>query len=196
MKKLLVLFALLAAIPVVSFAQTQPPPGAPPMERRERGMMRPDMSQMMALHKQFRAKVLAAITPAHRNLLASLVGQLAISSNPDPRGAIAKLDAALSSGEKQAILSAAQSFRSQMRAAREAAMAKLRAANPNMPSPRPMPSGMQRERRTPDAGALLFMIVAGGPGPGMMGPHMFGRPMGGFERPGGYMRRPRPTATP
>ena len=182
MKKLLALFAILAAVPVISLAQVQPPPGAPPMGgppmgQRDRGMMRQNMEQMITLHKQFRAKVLAAITPAHRNLLASLVGQLAISSNPNPGDAIAKLDAALSSGEKQAVLNAFQSFRSQERAMREAAMAKFRAANPNMPSPRPMPSGMERERHTPNAGALLFMLAAGGPGPGMRGPHMFRRHM-------------------
>lgn len=195
MKKLLALFAMLALVPIVSLAQAQPPPGAPPMGR-DRGMMRQNMQQIETLHKQFRAKVLAAITPAHRNLLASLVGQLAISSNPDPRGAIAKLNAALSSGEKQAVLDAASSFRTQMRAQREAAMAKFRAANPNMPSPRPMPSGMRRERHTPDAGTLLFMIADGGPGAGMMGPHMFGRRMPFEGPPGGFMRRPRPSPTP
>lgn len=135
------------------------------------------------MHKQFRAKILGTLTPAHRNLLASVAGQLAVSANPDPKAAIAKLDAALSSGEKQAILNAAQSFMSQQRAMREQAIAKMRAANPSMPSPRPRPSGMQRMRRTPDAGALLLMIATGGPG--MMGPHGFG-----------HMRRPRPSPTP
>jgi hypothetical protein len=185
MKKLLVLFSLLAFVPAFAFAQAQPPPGgsAAPWPRPDFGQMRQNMQQQEAMHKQFRAKILGTLTPAHRNLLASVAGQLAVSANPDPKAAIAKLDAALSSGEKQAILNAAQSFMSQQRAMREQAIAKMRAANPSMPSPRPRPSGMQRMRRTPDAGALLLMIATGGPG--MMGPHGFG-----------HMRRPRPSPTP
>lgn len=195
MKKLLVLFTLLASVPVLVFAQAQPPPGSggTPWQRPGSGEMRQNMQQMEALHKQFRAKILGALTPAHRNLLASVAGQLAVSTNPDPKAAIQKLDAALTGGEKQAILNAAQSFMSQQRAMREQALAKMRAANPNMPSPRPRPSGMQRTRRAPDAGALLLMVATGGPG--MMGPRGFGHTRE-FGPPGGYMRRPRPSPTP
>lgn len=191
MRKLLVLFALLASVPVLVFAQAQPPgpgPSGMPWPRPDSGAMRQTMQQQKALHNQFRAKVLAAITPAHRNLLASLVGQLAIAASPDPQAAIKKLDAALSSGEKQAILNAVQSFHAQM-------IAKFRAANPNMPSPRPRPSGQERMHRTPDAGALLFMIATiEGHGPGMMSRHRFGP--GEFGPPGGFMRRPQPSPTP
>lgn len=193
MKKLFVLFAMLAFVPVLAFAQAQPPPGpGTPWQRPGSGEMRQNMQRMEAMHKQFRAQILGALTPAHRNLLASIAGQLAVSTNPDPKAAIQRLDAALTAGEKQAILNAAQSFRSQQRAMREQAIAKMRAANPNMPSPRPRPSGMERMRRTPDAGALLLMVATGGPG--MMGPRGFGRPRE-FE-PGSRMRRPRPSPTP
>lgn len=188
MRKLLVLFALLAAVPALVFAQAQPPapgPSGAPWTRLDFGAMRASMQQQEALHKQMRAKILGVLTPAHRNLLASLVGQLAISANPDPRAVIQKLDAALSSGEKQAILNAAQSFMTQERAFHQQMMAKFRAANPNMPSPRPMPSGGERMHRTPDAGALLFMVATGERhGHRMMGPR------------GGFMRRPRPSPTP
>jgi hypothetical protein len=193
MKKLLVLFTLLAAVPALVFAQAQPPPGPGGAPWPGSGQMRQNMQQMETLHKQFRAKILGTLTPAHRNLLASIAGQLAVSANPDPKAAVQKLDAALSSGEKQAILSAAQSFMSQQRAMREQTFAKMRAANPNMPSPRPRPSGMQRTRRAPDAGALLLMVATGGPG--MMGPRGFGRGPG-FGEPGSRMRRPRPSPTP
>ena len=198
MRKLLVLFALLASVPVLVLAQAQPPgpgPSGMPWPRPDSGAMRQTMQQQQALHKQFRAKVLATITPAHRNLLASLVGQLAIAASPDPQAAIKKLDAALSSGEKQAILNVAQSFMTQQRAMHEQLIAKFRAANPNMPSPRPRPSGQERMHRTPDAGALLFMVATmAGHGPGMMAHHRFGPE--GFGPPGGFMRRPRPSATP
>jgi len=194
MKKLLVLFTLLAAVPALVFAQAQPPgPGGAMWPRPDAGQMRQNMQQMEALHKQFRANVLGALTPAHRTLLASIAGQLAVSTNPDPKAAAAKLDAALSSGEKQAILNAAQSFMSQQRSMREQAIAKMRAANPNMPSPRPRESGMERPKHTPDAGRLLLMIATGHGGPGM-GMH---ERMGEFGPPGGFMRRrPRPSPTP
>ncbi len=194
MKKLLTLFALLALVPVLAFAQARPPgPGGAPWPRPDSTQMRQNMQQIDAMHKQFRAKILGALTPAHRNLLASIAGQLAVSTNPDPKAAIQKLDAALTSGEKQAILNSAQSFMSQQRAMREQAFAKMRAANPNMPSPRPRPSGMMRTRRAPDAGALLLMVATGGPG--MMGPRGFGGSHE-FGPSGGYMRRPRPSPTP
>ncbi len=185
MRKFLVLFALLASVPLLAFAQAQPPstgPSGAPWPRRDLGAMRQTMQQQEALHKQFRAKILGALTPAHRALLASLIGQLAVAANPDRQAAIKKLDAALSNGEKQSVLNAAQGFMSQQRALRRQMMAKLRAANPNMPSPRPMPSGRERMHHTPDPGALLFMIATiEGHGRGMMR---------------GFMRHPRPSPTP
>jgi len=155
MSKLLILFAMLAAIPALVLAQGAPPmppgPSGAPWPRPDFQMMRQNMQQMEAMHKQFRAKVLGLLTPAHRNQLASVIGQLAIAASPDPRGAINKIDAFLSSGEKQAILNAAQTFMTQQRAQREAMMAKFRAANPNLPSPHPMRSGAMKERHAGDA---------------------------------------------
>jgi len=204
MSKLLILFAMLAAIPALVLAQAASPmppgPSGAPWPRPDFQMMRQNMEQQRAMHKQLRAKVLAVLTPAHRNQLAAVIGQLAIAASPDPRGAIKKIDAFLSSGEKQAILNAVQASMAQQRAQMQAMMAKVRAANPNFPSPRPMRSGEPKERHTADAGALLFMLATGG-GPGM-GAHRFmlerGRmgPPGGFGPPGGYMRRPRPSPMP
>jgi hypothetical protein len=195
MSKLLILFAMLAAIPAFVLAQATPPmppgPSGAPWPHPDFQMIRQTMQQQEAMHKQFRAKVLGALTPAHRNQLASVIGQLAISASPDPQGAIKKIDAFLSSGEKQAILNAGQSFRAQQR------------AKFNFPSPRPMRSGESKERHTPDAGALLFMLATGG-GPGM-GAHIFMLerehmgPPGEFGPPGGFggrMRHPRPSPMP
>jgi hypothetical protein len=206
MSKLLILFAMLAAIPAFVLAQGVPPvppppgPSGAPWPRPDFQMMRQNMQQQEAMHKQFRAKILGLLTPAHRNQLASVIGQLAIAASPDPRAAIKKIDAFLSSGEKQAILNAAQAFLTQQRALHQQMMAKFRVDNPNFPSPRPMPSREAKLRHTPDAGALLFMLATGG-GPGM-GAHTFmlerGRmgPHGGFGPPGGFMRRPRPSPMP
>ena len=204
MSKLLILFAMLAAIPAFVLAQgaSPMPPAASgtPWPRPDFQVIRQSMQQQEAMHKQFRAKVLGVLTPAHRNQLASVIGQLAIAASPDPRGAIKKIDAFLSSGEKQAILNAAQTFMTQERAQREAMMAKFRAANPNFPSPHPMRSGAPKERHTGDAGALLFMLATGG-GPGM-GAHSFMLERGRMGPPGAHgppsgmrWRHPSPTPT-
>ncbi len=47
--------------------------------------------------------MLAALTPAHRELLAKVVGELAISPDPNFDAAAARLDAALSPAEVQAL---------------------------------------------------------------------------------------------
>lgn len=192
MSKLLILFAMLAAIPAFVLAQGAPPmppsPSGAPWPRPDFQMLRQNMQQQQAMHKQFRAKVLGLLTPAHRNQLASVVGQLAISASPDPQGAIKKIDAFLSSGEKQAILSAAQTFRTQQRARMQAMMAKFRAANPSFPSPRPMRSGEPKERHATDAGELLFMLVTGG-APGM-GAHSFMLEREHMGPPGRFVARP------
>ena len=180
MSKLLILFAMLAAIPAFVLAQGAPPmppgPSGAPWPHPDFQMMRQTMQQQEAMHKQFRAKVLGTLTPAHRNQLASVIGQLAISASPDPRAAIKKIDAFLSSGEKQAILNAAQAFMTQQRALF------------NFPSPRPMPSREAKPRHTPDAGALLFMLATGG-GPGM-GNHRFMLERGRMGPPGRFVTRP------
>lgn len=198
---------MLAAIPAFVLAQGAPPmppgPSGAPWPRPDFQMIRQTMQQRDAMYKQFRAKVLGALTPAHRNQLAAVIGQLAIAASPDPQAAIKKIDAFLSSGEKQAILNAEQSFRAQQGAQMEAMFAKFRAANPNFPSPRPMRSGEPKERRTPDAGELLFRLATiGGPGLGAHGfmlerEHM--GPPGEFGPPGGFggrMRHPRPSPMP
>lgn len=61
--------------------------------------------QMEQLHTQSRLKELNAISPAHRQLLAQIIGNLAISPNPDRDAAVRQLNAALSPSEAQAVLS-------------------------------------------------------------------------------------------
>jgi hypothetical protein len=165
MKRLFLIFALAFAVPALAVAQQAP--GGPPSQ------MRANFQQMETLHKQYRAQVLGALTPAHKQLYASVVGNLAIAASPDPRAAAAKLDAALSTGEKTAIINADTQFRSAMKAQFQ----QMRAAHP-----RPSPSGSPRPRRshkpyTPDAGRIL-LAMAGGHGGMMRGPGMRGGPWG------------------
>jgi hypothetical protein len=155
MKRLLFVLALAFAAPRIALAQQDP--GSPP------SAMRANFQQIRTLAKQYRTQVLGALTPAHKQLYASVVGNLAIAASPDPRAAAEKLDAALSTGEKTAIVNADSQFRSAIKTQFEA----MRAAHPW-----PTPSGSPRpyrshKPRTPDAGRIL-LALAGGRGHMMM----------------------------
>jgi hypothetical protein len=174
MKRFLLTLSLALALPAVAFAQQGPPGGGPPpggpMPRHTpTAAMRADMQQLRQLHEQFRSQVLGALSPAHKQLLAQVAGNLAISASPDPKAAVKQLDGALSASEKTAILNAASSFRDQAKAA----FAKMRADSPwPKPSgaPRPHPSHSPRAKRAPDAGAILLMVASGHSGMMMHGP--------------------------
>ncbi len=113
----LALIAALAAAPLSALAQQAPPSGGP---MGGPGMDRPSMQQMQQmrqLHAQARAKILAALTPAHKALVAKIVGDLAVANEPNEAAAIEQLDAALSPAEKTAILNAHDEIIKQMHAA-------------------------------------------------------------------------------
>ena len=83
--------------------------------------------QLAQLHAQARAKVLAALSPAHRALLGQIVGSLAIAPNPDPDAAVKQLNATLSPGEAQAIVSTHAAAEQQMHALMTAAHQRFQA---------------------------------------------------------------------
>ena len=176
MKRLLLVLALAFAVPAIAVAQQDPGNSPSPQMRQQ---MRANFQQMETLHKQYRAQVLGALTPAHKQLYASVVGNLAIAASPDPKAAAAKLDAALSTSEKTAILNADSQFRAAMKAQSE----KMRAAHPW-----PSPSGSPRPRRshkprTPDAGRILLAMAGGHGGMMMRGPGMHRGGWGGPPKP-------------
>ena len=122
----------------------------------------------MALHEQTRSQILGALTPAHRTLLSSLVAQLAVASQPNPKEAAQQLDGQLSASEKNAILDANKNFHTQVVALHEQMRAQMKSELPNIPM-RPMhpmgpggPMGMHRGdsdgamHHTPDAGMILL----------------------------------------
>lgn len=86
--------------------------------------------QLEQLHAQARAAMLTALSPAHRNLLAQVFGQLAISANPDLNAAARTLDASLSQSEGRSILSISSSLESQTRQIMEAAHQQIMNVNP------------------------------------------------------------------
>jgi hypothetical protein len=153
--------ALLTAAP--AFAQNAPPPGpanAPNPAMRQ--AFRQLRTQMESIRRTERTEILAALTPAHRSLLASIAGELTTNASPDYRAAAQRLDAALSANEKQRILQAAQTAREQARSLFES----MRSQLPEPTGSRgegPMRAGpfFSREpRREEDAGRVLLGLMA------------------------------------
>lgn len=162
--------ALAVTVSAPAIAQEPPPPGAPmptpnPQMRQQMESMRKQMDQ---IHTQERSQMLGALTPAHRQLLATIAGQLATSTSPDYQGAAQRLDAALSSSEKQTILSASQSARDKMREQMQNMRQQMdqqmggpprRGGGPMMMQAGGGPEGA---RRTPTAGDILLRVAMSG----------------------------------
>lgn len=140
--KMLALAAVLAACTTLApaSAQSTPPngPGGPP-------------AGMIAIHRQMRDQMLSALTPEHKQLLASIVGRIATEDRPDIAAAAKRLDDALTTQEKQAILSDAAAAHQRMQ---------LMMGNH-------MPPGGMHPRFTDDPGRILLMVAV--PPPMMMG---------------------------
>jgi len=95
----------LALLPAFAAAQTPaaaPAPSPAPLAAEMSAGMA-FMSKVIAAQMQARTAMLAALTPAHRDLLAQVVGQLAVASDPNMDAAASRLDAALSPAEVSAI---------------------------------------------------------------------------------------------
>lgn len=159
------LLAALLAFPAVANAQTPPPvppvggptaPTAPSGQHMRHHMtwspadmaamkaqmakMQAQMAKAEAAHKATRAKILAALTPAHKAYLANLIGQLAVAANPDPKAATAKLDSILTASEKSKILAIHSAALAQM-------MSQMKMLMPPM-GMGPVGGGMMRMKRT------------------------------------------------
>lgn len=151
MKRFLLPFALAAAAALPLAASAQQPPMGPPTAA-QRATMRANFQKMRQLHAQYRDQMLAALTPQHRQLLASIAGNLAVAEHPNYRGAVEQLDSALSPSEKSAVIGAAKSMRQQMRAMRPARSGGM---------PRPRIGTPRRPMHAPSAGRILLMMAGG-----------------------------------
>jgi len=196
------LLAALLVLPAAALAQTPPPappatgptaPMAPGEHMRHHMTWSPaDMAAMQAqmaklqaamakaeaAHKATRAKILAALTPAHKAYLANLIGQLAVAANPDPKAATAKLDATLSASEKSKILAIHSAAMAQMMSQMKTMMPPMarEGAPPAGAPPMPpmggdrhvtmfvLPDGghaMERMHHSMTAGEILMHLAAG-----------------------------------
>jgi len=128
-------------------------------------MMRQMYQQMSQIRTQARTQMLNALTPAHRTLLANVAGQLAVAPAPDFRAAAQQLETALSPAEKQAILAADNTARTQMRSLMQQARAQMPPppagaspfpGRPPFGGPSGGPGGTGRQR---DAGTVLLRMT-------------------------------------
>jgi Spy/CpxP family protein refolding chaperone len=191
MKSIALLGFALAMSPTLVAAQSSPSPdaAAPAVSHPSFAAMQQMHEQLEQIHRQARLQMLASLTPAHRTLLASVIGQLAISANPDRQVAARSLDAALSQNEQRSVLSVATNAHTQERSLMEAARTQFEASltpeqraamQERMASHEAQrPAGMALAAKEPaDAGMMLLDLAIGagheggrafgfrGPGPG------------------------------
>jgi hypothetical protein len=183
--KSIALFTLaLALAPGLAFAQQTVPAVAPAADgalpHPNFAAMQQMRTQMQQIHTQARLQILSSLTPAHRALLANIVGQLAIAPNPDRAAAARALDAALSPTEARSILATETAARTQSRNLMMAARAQFestlspdqRAAMSQRFADRPQGQAGMHMQRTPDPGRSLLEAALGhGEGHGFGGPH-------------------------
>lgn len=170
MKNVVVALSLaLTLLPVSALAQTSPTAvrSITPAQRQAMYQQFQQFHQREEqLHQQFRAQILGALSADQRNQAANLIGQLAVSSSPDPRAAAAQLDSILSQGQKQQILNAGNTFHAQSKALHEQMMRQMRNSMPGGAGPmggHPGMEGMQKmhSQMQPDAGMILLHVLNG-----------------------------------
>ncbi len=188
MKNSLALILALALAPAPAFAQAGPPPDVaamPSPNPQALAAMQQSRAQLEALRTQTRTRLLTTLTPAHRAMFANVIGQLALSIQPNATAAATQLDAVLSPAEKQSVLAIeaaqranAKAIMDQTRAAFEAGLtadqrARMDQHRAQMDAARQSHAGGMT--RTPDAGMILLRTLGNiGPAFGHPGPHMDG----------------------
>lgn len=173
MKHALIALSLALALgPVAVLADdnTNGPPAPPALTQQQRQALEQTFEtfhkQTEQMHQQFRTQVLASLSPTQRNAVANLIGQLAISNNPDPAAAAKQLDALLGQSGQQRILSLHTSFRTQMHALHQQMKAQLEKVMPQgmgMPGHEHHWNGSkpnERSESNPDAGTILLMVLS------------------------------------
>lgn len=89
---------------VQSAPAVQALPAIPPQVQADVRRHMAEVGRLMEEQQRFRQEMLGALTPAHRALLAQIVGELAVAPAPDSTTAAQRLDAALSPAEAQTVL--------------------------------------------------------------------------------------------
>jgi len=181
-KRLFALAFALSVLPMAALAQDANAPAGPTPEQRQamRQTFERFAAQEQQLHDQMRAQILGSLSPVHRRAVGAAIGELAISPNPDPVAAAKQIDAMLSPGERQRIVAAHESYKSQSMQLHEQMRTQMQSEMPAGHSDAmdhgPM-NGMT-QRPPLDAGTILLTALAPHPMMGMhpMMMHMEGAP--------------------
>lgn len=181
MKKSFVALALaLSVIPIAARAQDTATPQGPTDAQRQAmyQTFQRFAAQEEQLHEQMRSQILIALSPVHRRAVGALIGELAITPNADVEAGAKRLDAMLTSYERQRIVAAHSAFWTQSRQLHEQMRDELRS---EMPAGHPMMNREKEGAMTPgqvDAGTILLGALVPHPHMimGMPGMHMEGGP--------------------
>jgi len=122
MRRSVLLSLVLAFAPAFAGAQTAPLPtsgGAPTLNVQQQAGLQQLRVRFQQSRLQTRTQLLAALTPAHRAAVANILGQLALTLNPNPGAAAQALDTVLAPSEKQSILNIAAAERANTQTLRQ-----------------------------------------------------------------------------
>lgn len=169
-----VLAIALMVAPTSAFADSNSSATPSPQMQAAFQYMEQAHAKVEQLHSQARLAALNALSPAHRTLLAQVVGQLAIAPNPDINAAAHTIDNSLSQAEGRSIVNISSSLETQSRQIMDAAHQQMMRANPQgEPGPggpgmggRPMDQpymtmhheGMEGSAQSNDPGMILLLM--------------------------------------
>src|SRR5581483_9497700 len=105
MKTLLATVGLAVLLsPAIALADNAPPAQGAAQWQAHMAQFEQFHQKMEQLHTQARAQMLAALSPAHKEALANVIGHLAIAANPNAENDARQINALLSPGEAQAVV--------------------------------------------------------------------------------------------
>jgi hypothetical protein len=179
-KSILALAFAVSALPLAALAQDTNAPAAPTPEQRQamRQTFERFAQQEGQLHQQMRSQILSSLSQVHLRAVAATIGQLAISADPDTQAAAKRIDQMLSPAERQRIMTAHETFRTQSRQLHDQMRTAMQSEMPAGHAPMG-PNGQMMQHPPLDAGTILLMALTPHPMMGMMHAameHMEGAP--------------------
>ena len=170
---LLALALALGIMPIAALAQdTNAPPAMTDQQRQAMHQTFERFAQQeMQLHQQMRSQLLSSLSPVHLRVVGSTIGNLAIQQNPDMLAAARQIDRVLSPGERERVVAAHDTFRSQSRQLHEQMRSEMQSMMP-AGHPEMKPEGGRMQPPPQDAGTILLMALSPHPMMEMIHGHM------------------------
>jgi Spy/CpxP family protein refolding chaperone len=182
MKRILPFILAMAMTPGLAAAQTTQQGADTTVLHPNAAAMEQLHAQMKQIHAQARAQILSALTPAHRAMLANVVGQLAIAPTPNRDAAVRTLDATLTPIEARNIVAVETAARTQSRTLMMSARAQFEASmTPDQRAAMSArmqghPNARSFAQRPIDPGKTLLDLALGHEGRMGFGGHQMGGP--------------------